>query len=85
MFVGDQDGGEVFRHAAEAGEALANLQRGKPGIHEDAGRRRFQIGTVAAGAAAENGELDGHKRTLAAGNLAGNSFLCRRAQFLRPA
>ena len=61
MFVRDQDGGEIFRHPADGGEALADLARAEPGVHEDAGFIGFEVGAIAAGTAAENGEFDfGH-------------------------
>jgi hypothetical protein len=64
VFVCDQDGGEVFRHAADACKALADLQRRKSGVHEDAGPDGLDVGAIAAGAAAEDGEFDGHKGKL---------------------
>jgi hypothetical protein len=74
VFVGDQNGGEIFRRAADSGEALADLQRGKSGVHEDAGFGGLDVGAIAGGAAAEDGEFDGHKKTLPAGKMAGKFF-----------
>ena len=54
MLVSDQDAGQTFRRAADGGEALANLAATEAGIDEDSRFRRFQIGAVAAGTAAEN-------------------------------
>ena len=47
VFVGDQDGGEIFRRATDGGEALADLQRGKPGVHKDAGFCGLDVGAIA--------------------------------------
>jgi hypothetical protein len=74
MFVRHQDGGEFFRRFADAGEALADLQRRKARIHENAGFIGFQIGAIAVGTTAENGELNGHTRTLATRWNAGKFF-----------
>src|SRR5258708_24516450 len=75
VFMGDQDGGEIFGCAAQGGEALADLARGKPGVHEDAGLGGLKVGAVAAGTAAEDGEIDGHRRTLVARTESGKFFL----------
>lgn len=64
MFVGDQDAGQTFRRAADAGEALANLAATESGVDEDAGIRCFQVGTVTAGTAAENRQVNSHDATL---------------------
>ena len=61
MFVGDQDGGELFRRAADGGQAQADLARAEPGVHEDPGFGGFEVGAIAARTAAENGEFDGHE------------------------
>jgi len=74
MFVRDQDGGEIFRHATDGGEPLADLARAEPGIHEDAGFIGFEVGAIATGTAAENGEFDGHDKTLMTGRGAGQIF-----------
>ena len=60
VLVGDEDAGEGFRGAVEGEEALANLASAEAGINEDAGVVGFEIGAVAGGTAAEDGELDGH-------------------------
>jgi hypothetical protein len=60
MFVGDENGGEIFRRLADGGEALADLQRREPGVHEDAGFGGLDVGAVARRAAAEDGKMDGH-------------------------
>ena len=64
VFVGDQNGGEIFRRAADGGEALADLARGKSGVNEDAAVFSFDVGAIAAGAAAKDGEFDGHENKL---------------------
>ena len=61
VLVGDEDAGESFGRAAERGEALANLPSAEAGINEDAGVVGFEIGAVAGGTAAEDGELDWHR------------------------
>ena len=66
VFVSQQDGREIFRRAANAGKALADLARGKPGIHENARFAGFQVGAVAGGTAAKNGESNGHEIKLVA-------------------
>ncbi len=58
MFVGDEDGREIFRRAADGREALADLARREAGIHEDTGFGGLDIGAIAGGTAAEHGEFD---------------------------
>ena len=60
VFVRDQNGGEIFRRATDAGKALAYLAGRKTGVHEDAGFGRLDVGAIAGRAAAEDGEFDGH-------------------------
>jgi hypothetical protein len=74
VLMGDENGGEVFRRAPNAGEALPNLAWAEPGVHEDAGFGGFDIGAISAGTAAENGEFDGHKWTLVAERSGGKFF-----------
>ena len=74
VFVGDEDGGEIFRRAPEAGQALADLARAEPGVHEHAGFVGFDISAIAGGTAAEDGEFDGHRWTLIAWNRGGKFF-----------
>ena len=74
VFVGDENGGEIFRRAPDAGEALADLARAEPGVHEHARLGGFDIGAIAGGTTAENGELDGHTRTLTACQFGGKFF-----------
>ena len=46
---------KIFRRAPDAGEAQADLARGKSGIHEDAGFGGLEVGAIAGGTAAEDG------------------------------
>ncbi len=75
VFVRDENGGEIFRRAADAGEARADLARGKSGINQDAAIFRLDVGAVAGRAAAEDGEFDGHGLKLAVRKWAGKFFL----------
>ena len=74
VLVRYQNGREIFRGAADGSEALADLARGKSGVHEDTGFGRLDVGAVAGRAAAEDGEFDGHKMTLPAGKRPGKFF-----------
>ncbi len=74
VLMRDQDGGEVFRHPADFLEAFADLARAEPGVHEHAGFSGFEVGAIAAGTAAENGEFNSHEWTLTAGRLTGKFF-----------
>jgi len=64
MFVGDQNGGEIFRCFANAGETHSDLARGKSGVNQDAAIFSFDVGAIAGRAAAEDGEFDGHRLKL---------------------
>ena len=79
VFVRDQDAGEIFRHATNVLKTLADLARAEPGIHEDAGFIGFDVGAIAAGSAAENGEFDGHAWTLVAWKQRGKLFSIKEA------
>ena len=59
------------------GEALADLPRGKSGVHEDAGLGGLDVGAIAGRAAAEDGEFDGHDWKLMARRQAGKFFRAR--------
>ena len=48
VFVGDEDGGEIFRHPADVLKALADLARAEPGIHKYPRLSGFHVGAVAA-------------------------------------
>jgi len=74
MLVGDEDAGEAFGRAANGEEALADLASAQAGIDEEAGLVRFEVGAIAAGTAAENGESHGHARTVVPRRKAGNAF-----------
>ena len=60
MFVCDQKGGQIFRRATNQSEARADLARRKSGVNEHAAIFGFEIGAIAAGTAAQNGEFGGH-------------------------
>jgi hypothetical protein len=77
MFVGDQNGREIFRRASNAREALADLARGKSGVHEDARLGGLDVGAIAGRAAAEDGEFDRHGWKLMSRRQAGNFFRTR--------
>ncbi len=74
VLVSDEDGGEVFRRASDTGEALPDLARTEPGVHQNAGFISLQIGAVTGRTAAENGEFDGHRWTLIARERGGKFF-----------
>jgi hypothetical protein len=74
VFVRNENGGEIFRHTTDGGEPLADLARAEPGVHKDAGFIGFDVGAIAGGTAAEDGEFDNHEWTLAAGKLTGKFF-----------
>jgi hypothetical protein len=74
MFVRDQDRRKIFRRAPDGSEARADLARRKSGVDEDAGIFGLDVGAIAAGTGAKNGEFDGHDRTLTAEKCAGNFF-----------
>ena len=74
VFVGDENGGQLFRGAAEAGQALADLARGKPGIHQHARLGGLDIGAIAGGTAAQDGEFYGHNFKLVPRQPAGKCF-----------
>lgn len=56
VFVGDEDTVEGFGGAADTGEALADLASAEAGIDEQARFGGFEVGTIASGTAAEDGE-----------------------------
>lgn len=74
VLVGDQDARESFRGAANGCQTLADLTQTEAGIDENAGFGGLQVGTITAGAAAENRELNGHSLTVVAGVVRGNIF-----------
>ena len=78
MFVSDENGGEVFRHTADGGEALADLARAEPGVHKYPRLSGFDVGAISARTAAEDGKFDGHRRTLVSRAGAGNFFSTMR-------
>lgn len=56
MLVGDEDPVEGFGGAADTGEALADLAAAEAGIDEQARFCGFEVGAIASGTAAEDGE-----------------------------
>ena len=60
VLVGDEDAGEIFGGASDGGEAVADLTCAESRVHEDAGFVGFDVGAVAGGTAAENGEANSH-------------------------
>lgn len=64
VFVRDENGGEVFRHAPEGGEALADLSPAEAHVDEQPRFVRFDVRSVAGGAAAEDREFHCHGETL---------------------
>ena len=81
VFVGDQDGGQVFRRPAQGGQALTNLARGKSSVDQNAGFARLQVGTIASGPATEDGEMNGHAQTLGRPKMRGKLFQGSAARF----
>ena len=74
MFMRDEDAAQAFRRASDGEQSLADLPSAQAGVDEQARLGGFQIGAIAAGTAAEKGELGGHERTLKRGDGAGNVF-----------
>ena len=60
MLVRDQNPGQVLRCPANTGEALANLAQAETRVDEQAGLVGLQVGAVAGGAAAEDGQANRH-------------------------
>ena len=75
VFVGDQDAGQTLRNLADRSEALARLPDAETSIDQQPGFSAFQVGAIAAGTAAQNGELYSHERTLVCGDTPGNAFV----------
>jgi hypothetical protein len=74
VFVTDENRAQIFRCAVDAGKALADLARAEPGAHKYPGISSFEIGAIAGRTASENGEADGHKRTLVWADNRANFF-----------
>lgn len=75
VLMGDENGREIFRRAADAGQALADLSHAESRVHQHARLAGFNITAVAGGAAAEDREFDCHPETLGPGAQGGNAFL----------
>ena len=74
VFVGDEDGREIFRRPPDAREPLADLTRAEAAVHQHAGFIGFDVGSVAGGAAAEDREFDCHAGTLMSVRQRGNAI-----------
>jgi Pro-kumamolisin, activation domain len=61
VFVRDENGGKIFRRAANRGETRADLARGKSGVNQYAAIFSLDVGAIAGRATAEDGEFDGHE------------------------
>ena len=82
MFVRDEDAAQAFRRASDGEEAVADLPSAQAGVDEQARLAGFQKGAIAAGTAAEKGEMGGHERTLGRAGGAGNVFDVRREKIM---
>jgi len=60
VFVSDDDAGQVFRHATDRGQALADLARAEPGIDENTGLVGLHISAVSGGTASKNRQVNRH-------------------------
>jgi hypothetical protein len=60
MFVRYQDASQIFRRAADGGQALADLAQAEARINEDAGFIGFQISAITGRTAAKNGQANRH-------------------------
>ena len=76
MFVGDEDAREAFRCALDGGEAFADLLAAEAGVDQEPDIVRFQVGAIARGAAAQDGELHWHRKKLLE-STPGRQFLSR--------
>jgi hypothetical protein len=64
VFVCDEDSAQAFRRAADGGEPFPDLAGAEPGIDQEPGFARFEVGAIARAAAAKDGELNRHAATL---------------------
>ena len=58
MFVGDENAGQGLGSSRKAGEFLADLPAAEPGVDQEPDFAGFEIGAIAAGAAAKDGEVN---------------------------
>lgn len=77
VLVCDKNGGEIFRHATDAGEPLANLPTAETNVHEQTRFVGFNVRRVAIGTTAENRKLHCHPQTLKVVTPGGNAFSAR--------
>jgi hypothetical protein len=71
VFVSDENRAQILRSAADAGKVLADLARAESGVCKYPAIRSFETGAIAGRTASENGEADGHKRSLVSGRQSG--------------
>ena len=74
VLMRDQNGREIFRRASDARQTLADLARGKSGVHQDASLGGFDVGAIAGRTAAEDGDFYGHDWKLMSRRQTGNFF-----------
>ena len=60
MFVGDEDGVEIFGCSPDTGKSLTDLPGTEAGVDQDSGFRRLEIGAIAGGSASQDRELNSH-------------------------
>jgi hypothetical protein len=58
VFVRDENAVQTFRRAANAGQPLADLPRAEAGVNQQPRLVRFQVGAIAGGTAAQDGQLN---------------------------
>lgn len=64
VFVREEDSGKRLGRPADGGEPLADLAAAEARIDQEADFGRLEVGAIAAGPAAEDGELNGHGPTV---------------------
>lgn len=74
VLVCDEDGGEIFRDAPDPGEPLPDLATTEAHVHEQARFVRFDVRSVAIGAAAQDREFYCHRQTLKVTARSSNAF-----------
>lgn len=74
VLVSQEDAGECFRGTPDTREAIADLASAETGVNEQARVIRLQVGAIASGAAAQNGETDRHALTLEIGGGSGKGI-----------
>jgi len=74
VFMGEQNRRQVFGGAPKAGQALPDLARRKPRVHQHPRLRRLNISGISRRPAAQDGEFYGHKLKLVIRPPACNRF-----------